>query len=259
VNGAVPAAFDNPLQLSFGQPMVVPPYVNPAAQPAAGADGLVQGAEAPAVPLQNGMMGFAPAAVPQNGQLADDTSFRERIAMMNLQSGGNSLVSPDVANLSSSGRLSPSTRLRLISRQPQSVAIAPLDLAFSGEGMGGKGVDAALLSPVYENRTPSPTVIRNGEIFSKADVRRAEEEAKGTRADHTKPEDGQKNAHSSHKPSPLTQQTSAPRENGHVRGARSETDGAWQKAGKGRKKANIGPQTNHAEPAPKNTSERKGG
>ncbi|KAK0392876.1 hypothetical protein NLU13_2370 [Sarocladium strictum] len=260
VNGSVPAAFDNPLQLNLGHPVPMMSYAHTAAQPLVGNEHLdSSAAQGKAIP--GGVPGSPYTAIsPSQGQLADDTSFRERIAMMNLQSGNNSLVSPDVANLPASGRLSPSTRLRLISRQPQSVAIAPLDLAFSGEGIGGKGADAALLSPVYENRTPSPTVIRNGEIFGKADAHQAENGSQVLHLETTKPDEKQRLTQATHKPSPLAQHVVAPRENGHVRGVKSETDGGWQKAGKGRKKvSNVLPQPSHAEPPPKNSSERKGG
>jgi hypothetical protein len=261
MNGEIPAAFDNPLQLNLGQPMSMVSYAHTAAQPMIGNEGPEAAAAQGKGSVAAGSSTSPYTAVsPVSGQLADDTSFRERIAMMNLQSGNSSLVSPDVANLSSSDRLSPSTRLRLISRQPQSVAIAPLDLAFSGEGMVGKGADAALLSPVYENRTPSPTVIRNGEIFSKADIKQAENETRASHVEPANPDERHRNTQANHKPSPLALQTLAPRENGHVRGAKSEADGGWQKAGKGRKKAsNATQQSSHAELPPKNTSERKGG
>jgi len=51
-----------------------------------------------------------------------------------------------------------------------------------------------------------------------------------------------------------------PRTNGHIRAAKSESDGGWQKAGKGKKRpANIATQQGQAEQPPKNDSERKGG
>ncbi|KAH8180180.1 cid1 family poly A polymerase domain-containing protein [Sarocladium implicatum] len=258
MNGTVPHGFENPLQVSFGQPAVPTSYAHTATQPMMGANGK----DLPNPTLQGPTSVASPPLAPSvQGPLADDTSFRERIANMSIQSGNNPLVSPDAANPASSGRLSPSTRLRLFSRQPQSVAIAPLDLAFSGEGFAAKGADSALLSPVYEHRTPSPTVIRNGDIFSKADMRQSESNAKGAHSEPVKADEKLKlNSVAAHKPSPLGQPTASPRENGHVRGAKSETDGGWQKAGKGRKKgSNVVQHNASVEQPPKNTSERKGG
>ena len=258
-NGAGSTAFDNPLQLNLGQPMPTTSFAHTAAQPVTGE----AGTNLPQTNLQGPpVIASSQTLMPTvQGPLADDTSFRERIAMMSLQQSSNSAASPDAANMTPSGRLSPSTRLRLISRQPQSVAIAPLDLAFSGEGFGGRPADSALLSPVYENRTPSPTIIRNGDIFSKADTRQPEGDTKTTQSNPAKTEDKVNFHHAAaHKPSPLGQPASTPRQNGHVRGAKSETDGGWQKAGKGRKKGNTAVQhTANSEQPPKNTSERKGG
>jgi len=202
----------------------------------------------PVVPMMaNGANHFVPSTSQAPMPVADDTSFRERIAMLSLQAHGNTWGATDTANGSADG-LSPSARQRLASRQQHSGAIAPLDLAVSGENFK-QAPDTALLSPVYETRTPSPTVIRS-EYLSKNDAKATATEGKSEQSKVTS---------APNRPSPLTQRPT--NQNGHTRGAKSENDSSWQKAGKGKKKGgNHNPQqSGHAEPQPKNASERRGG
>jgi hypothetical protein len=219
-------------------------------------------------------------------QSAEDASFRERIALMNSFYLSNQLNQQE-AQQTSTARLSPSARQRLMSRQMQNGAIAPLDLAV-GDGRVSKqaGTEAAHLSPVYENRMPpSPSTTRKQEPVAspvasastpawlpskpvakvetgkaaRADVSRDAQHGRDHRpveqSETDKVQKAQKVFANAAKPAPQ-------RENGHVRGAKSEGDGGWQKAaGKGKKKGNnmAATQASHAELAPKDESERKGG
>ncbi|KJK75211.1 hypothetical protein H634G_09557 [Metarhizium anisopliae BRIP 53293] len=218
----------------------------------------------------------APLSMPH---CAEDASFKDRIALMNsiyLTSQPNQQEAPNGAT----ARLSPSARQRLMSRQPQNGVIAPLDLAI-GDNRVGKptAADAAHLSPVYETRTPSPTTLRKQEpaasmptwLPNKPPYKA--EASKHTRVDLSKEalhrpdhrhapfvdaDEDQK----SQKPHVAAAKSAPQRENGHVRGARSEGDGGWQKAaGKGKKKAHnaVSTQPSQAELPPKNEFERKGG
>jgi hypothetical protein len=220
-----------------------------------------QGAYNPVPVAANGSAAPMMAAAPST---ADDPSFRDRIAMMSA----HYMASPHIVQdpmVAANSRLSPSTRQRLMSRQ-QNGMIAPLDLAIAENRINRPpvGQDFAHLSPVYENRTPSPTVLRKdgpwksekqnspktgrgeGPKSSQKTEERAQEPQEGTKS--------QKNQKSG------SQKVNGARENGHVRGARSETDGGWQKAGKGKKKgANNNGQQGNGEQPPKHESERKGG
>lgn len=200
---------------------------------------------------------------------ADDASFRERIAMMNAYYIPQN-VQQEVPN-GSTTRLSSSARQRLMSRQPQNAVIAPLDLAIDDHRMNRpSGIESAHLSPVYETRTPSPSVFRKNDsawLPAKLD-RRYEGKAaltgneKGIPQANERPAVSQESDKSQKMPKPAMQasKAAAPRANGHVRGAKSDSDGGWQKAGKGKKKAaNADGQQGHAEHPPKNEFERKGG
>ncbi|EWZ86753.1 hypothetical protein BFJ70_g12478 [Fusarium oxysporum] len=253
---------ENPLQIhgSNGVPnFPVDGPVMPQAVPEAAMN--QQGAYNPVPVAANGSAAPMMAAAPST---ADDPSFRDRIAMMSA----HYMASPHIVQdpmVAANSRLSPSTRQRLMSRQ-QNGMIAPLDLAIAENRINrpSVGQDFAHLSPVYENRTPSPTVLRKdgpwksekqnspktgrgeGPKSSQKTEERAQEPQEGTKS--------QKNQKSG------SQKVNGARENGHVRGARSETDGGWQKAGKGKKKgANNNGQQGNGEQPPKHESERKGG
>lgn len=212
----------------------------------------------------------APLSMPHS---ADEASFRERIALMNSFYLSNQLTQQEAPN-GNTARLSPSARQRLMSRQPQNGVIAPLDLAI-GDNRVRKpvGVDATHLSPVYETRTPSPSTLRKQEaavptwLPSKPPTKA--ETSKSVRVDAANDSQPSQVHVESDKMTQKAQKTpgvvtkGAPqRENGHVRGAKSEGDGGWQRAaGKGKKKTNntAATQPGHAELPPRNESERKGG
>ncbi|PFH62834.1 hypothetical protein XA68_11615 [Ophiocordyceps unilateralis] len=169
----------------------------------------------------------------------DDASFRERIAVMAsnhitpqgfLQDGPNGAASPSA----SSARLSPPARSWWTSRPSQGATNAPFDLE-TGDPRPGKAsaTESAHLSPVYETQATSPGAVRQNDgcwLSAKAVPEQ------GATAWETKAK------------APTS------RINGHVRGVKSESDGGWQKAGKGKKRANA-----QGEQAPGDDSERKGG
>ncbi|ESU05402.1 hypothetical protein FGSG_00248 [Fusarium graminearum PH-1] len=194
---------------------------------------------------------------------ADDPSFRDRIAMMSAYHMGTPHIvqDPMVGN----SRLSPSTRQRLMSRQNQNGVIAPLDLAIAENRIDRPvGQDFAHLSPVYENRTPSPTVVRkdgpwksekqNSPKSGRGEGPKGGQKSEDQSQNHQEGSKSQKNQKSN------SQKANGNRENGHVRGARSESDNGWQKAGKNKKKGgNNNAQHGNGEQPPKHESERKGG
>lgn len=139
--------------------------------------------------------------------------------------------------------------------------LAPLDLATSEYVVPQ---DQPHLSPVYEHRTPSPTVVRKSEGIPFQQSSRAgsgKEPRQGQKSQPTGPSSKQ------HDRSPVLEHKSngLPRENGHSRNGKSPTDhfGSWQKQ-KPRKKGGMDlKQTanGHAqsEQPPKNEADRKGG
>ncbi|KAM3438141.1 hypothetical protein MY4824_003384 [Beauveria thailandica] len=204
---------------------------------------------------------------------ADDTSFRERIASMHpyypglagLPQDGKLHAQGMNVSMTAGGKGSASGRQRLSSRNTSSGLIAPLDLA-TGDNRLNKAsmVDMAHLSPVYETRTPSPTMYRKNESGSVHGMPLRPKQGSGSEAKkspatekHGAGQDSQKGKNQ--KANAATQRSNPPRENGHVRCAKSESDGSWQKAGR-RKKASGGLNaSSHGEQPPKHESERKGG
>jgi hypothetical protein len=204
---------------------------------------------------------------PQMPPPADDTSFRERIALMSSQGSQSGSKVPENGFLQN---LSPAGRQRLALRQPPNGVIAPLDLAIQEGSFQNMTIqDHPHLSPVWE--TQSPTIRRNQlemtGMLDKAGASLAlntphtsgpKQTAKVQDVGSSSQDNaGGKDARAAQSPAPQGQ----PRENGHVRGARSESDGGWQKAGKGKKKAvaNGSAQFGQAETLPKSMSDRKGG
>ncbi|KAH6854811.1 hypothetical protein B0I37DRAFT_410866 [Chaetomium sp. MPI-CAGE-AT-0009] len=203
-----------------------------------------------------------------------DVSFQQRIAMGPGPHLPYSAVAGDPNNLAGFSRIH--TRQQL----------APLDLA-----MGDFAVHQELphLSPVYEHRTPSPTVARR---FEPSPI--AQAPGLPSMKEYSKPSHKTSNHSNSRSPNGSSarqqqhQQDSATRspvhdhringlarENGHVRAAKSQTESfsPWQKS-KSRKKgvadlkhaaanSNGGGNGNglssHSEPPPKNDADRKGG
>lgn len=207
---------------------------------------------------------------------AEDASFRDRIAMMGSYQTAQYGMPQDVLQANGMTRLPPSTKQRLMSRQAQNGVIAPLDLAIS-DHRKAMVAEMAHLSPVYETQTSSPTAARKPDVpavsagktvhekvDAKADIKVTHEETAKPAAkaeDKVQPaRENQKSSKSQKSTAQNNQRNNTPRENGHVRSAKSDGDGGWQKAGKGKKKGSSGlAQAAHAEQPPKSDSERKGG
>ncbi|KAG8422156.1 hypothetical protein J3459_010644 [Metarhizium acridum] len=271
------AGMENALHISTVPVWPVQPPANTTCQPSAPSQ--VQQAPSPWTLDRPPIVVNGSSAALSMPHCAEDASFKDRIALMNsiyLTSQMNQQEAPNGA----AARLSPSARQRLMSRQPQNGVIAPLDLAI-GDNRVGKpaAVDAAHLSPVYETRTPSPTTLRKQQPAASIPTwlpnkpAAKAETSKPTRVDlpkealhnqdHRHPQlVGAEKAHKGQKPFVAAVKSAPQRENGHVRGAKSEGDGGWQKAaGKGKKKAYnaVSTQPSQAELLPKNGFERKGG
>lgn len=199
---------------------------------------------------------------------SDDSSFRDRIAMMNSQYMNPQAPTQDAGSFYN-GYLAPSTRQdTMMSYQPQTAAIAPLDLAIGDRRPVGS--DVSLLSPVYETRTPSPTVIRKmdgpGRLERPANSNPQGDPKKQnwSQSSKTSPQEAEHHPESSPEAQkqgkglrPGNQPSKVNGVNGHTRGA---SESGWQKAGKNKKKgANNSIQQGHAEQPPKRDSERKGG
>ena len=188
---------------------------------------------------------------------SEDASFRDRILSQHMAS--QALLQQDFRFPSPGGRQKASNRAA------QNGVIAPLDLAMGGNRVNGHGlsVEAQHLSPVYETRSPSPT-IKKGELVMQSKTMRSSnlaEDAKSARTADTKAPSG-----SEAKSNPS--QTAKPngvRENGHVRSAKSEShgaDGGWQQAPtKGRKKGTEARASGSgsSEQPPQHEADRKGG
>lgn len=260
----LPASFDNPLQIKTDIPKAKPTIENPVLSQ------LTQ--EPPAIhPLPDRPPVVANgSSAPVSAVHSDDPSFRERIDMITRYY----LYTPHILQEmlpNGHSRLSPSTRQRLMSRQPQNGVIAPLDLAMAENRISNPiGPELSHLSPVYETRTPSPTVVRKFDGSLKQEKTVLQPDAKSFRVDapkaSVKPDERSQGIQESPKsqkgsrPAPQTQRVNGARESGHVRGAKSESDGGWQKAGKGKKKGTAGAGfQGNGEQLPKRDSERKGG
>lgn len=217
-------------------------------------------------PVVAGSMG-TPGVVPQ---MADDASFRERVALMAAQHISPKGYQQETTPNGSPAHLSPSARQRWMARQPQNGAIAPLDLAI-GDQRANKPtvVDSAHLSPVYETAASSPGASRPNEtpwLLAGPDAQ------SGMRPAHAAPDEDvalddattptERAAEVHDKEQALKRHkfsVTGARVNGYRRGARSECDGGWQKAGKGKKMVNAKDQQGQAGPPPMHESERKGG
>ncbi|KAH7037198.1 uncharacterized protein B0I36DRAFT_236612 [Microdochium trichocladiopsis] len=155
-------------------------------------------------------------------------------------------------------------------RGPPNPLIAHLDLATRNEVQDGQ---VQHLSPVYEMNSPSPTLARTVEVAAAQSSPRPAMQVPNK--PDNKPEQGRpKQKQSAERPE--NHQATNPRinglarENGHTRGAKSESDnvaggggGGWQKISKGKKKGGdvrvkSEPQSQREE-LPKDESERKGG
>jgi hypothetical protein len=203
-----------------------------------------------------------------NGSGYDEQSFRERIAIMSSAYMNPYPYLHQDARFVGAG---PWASQNLVAQQPQNAVIAPLDLAISNDqARRPTETDVSLLSPVYEGLTPSPTTGRKPDAPSKQGKASNAPDAgrsawSGAVKQNLKVDDANQGAQEATKqpknakPAAHPPKANGARDNGHIRGARSESDGGWQKAGKGKKKATSSSQQGHAEPPPKDTSERKGG
>jgi len=193
-------------------------------------------------------------ATPQ--QPLEAPSFNQRVAAL----GGFSPV-PYAAIAGASPNGTP--RQRLLSRQQQN-GIAPLDLAIADPALVP---ESQHLSPVFEARTPSPSILRKPDgLFNGAPVSNGPRKEAPLRSPQASPVDAfparAEDATASVQP---RMNGTATKENGHVRGAKSESEGpsAWHKP-KVRKKgtADLKAAANgflHGEQAPRNEADRKGG
>ena len=208
----------------------------------------------------------------------NDSSFRERVALMN----STYMNMPHFAqhpSFTSNGQYTPAMRQQIASQQPQNAVIAPLDLAISNEHVRKPAeTDASLLSPVYETLTPSPTTNRKPDFATSPQPSqqqawssalkqnlRAEELAGSPQAgpgsqpnQRTPPSQLPHEAKQGKSSKSVQSKPNGTKENGHARDARGEAESGWQKAGKGKKKGNTA-QTGGSEQPPKNALERKGG
>ncbi|KJZ75837.1 hypothetical protein HIM_04661 [Hirsutella minnesotensis 3608] len=200
----------------------------------------------------------------------DDPSFRERIAYMATHHINAQGLMQEPTN-NNVARFSPTTKQRWMPRQSANGIIAPLDLAMDDARVRkASAAESAHLSPVYETRASSPNASRHNDgvwTASKPDSRRASyfagpEAGKGTLTPQERTLALLENDQSFKSSKFLGQvsKTALSHANGHVRGAKSESDGGWQKAGKGKKKmVNGAGQHNLGEQLPQHESERKGG
>lgn len=191
----------------------------------------------------------------------EEASFRDRIMSQHLAS--QALMQQDYRFPSPSGRQ------KMPSRPVQNGVIAPLDLATGGSRVNGHGlaIDAQHLSPINETRSPSPTTIRKGDHPIPSRTARPSnlaEEAKSS----TQQLPGMTVRAAAAGPSSQAAKVNGIRENGHVRGAKSESlsgEGGWQKATKSRKKgaearnAGTGSGSGSSEQPPQHEADRKGG
>jgi hypothetical protein len=212
----------------------------------------------------------------QNRSVPDPASFQQRISMMPTTMN-HGLPYPSLSERHGLAGFSSSARSQVITRQQQN-GIAPLDLA-TGEIKFTVAQDMQHLSPVYENRTPSPTVMRKFDAPPPVVTSQ-----RGGNGKEQRNEAGQNGTPSHSKSSqtspPLRSSPTSPYspkqengrvvvaqgENGQARSGRNQNEsgaGAWQKP-KNRKKTasdlkNAVNGTSHSEQLPKNDSDRRGG
>ncbi|XXH02642.1 hypothetical protein Hte_009023 [Hypoxylon texense] len=175
---------------------------------------------------------------------------------------GTPQVSPD-SNGGAVG-FGPNAFQRFVGRPTPSALIAQLDLATENRIAAN---DYPHLSPVYEANSPSPNFTRRLELpFDQGSVFPASAEVKvePSKAKQKSPVE----ALSRHDGIPFSNPrvNGLSRENGHIRGVKSESDNTgngWQKMTRGRKKGSETKPRNEVYPQseqmPKNDSERKGG
>ncbi|PHH69043.1 hypothetical protein CDD82_108 [Ophiocordyceps australis] len=201
---------------------------------------------------------------------ADETSFRERIALMRSHYVDHGAQQGSPNGGGGTARLSPSARQKLAARQAQNGVIAPLDLAIGDHRFGklSPAESTSLLSPVYETRASSPRTSRKRDgTWLPTEAKTTTVEPKSMAQDEAEPSLPSDKTGLAKQATDATQDSNkaaaalAPkansRVNGHVRSVKSESDGGWQKAGKAKKKISTAQGT--AEQPPKKETERKGG
>jgi len=261
------ASYDNPLYITqghgFGNPWGEQSMIHP---PSTGAPSPPTYPERPVI-----VNGSSSGRSPITPQSLAEAPFQQRVAVgVGMPNGlpylpllGDMNGIPAVLTSSSIGRP------RVISRQQQN-GIAPLDLA-TGEFTVAQDIQQHL-SPVYEHRTPSPTAVRRFEAPTSVQHPPAaaplkESRPEASRAIQKSPSMGTTTTkHDSVGRSPVDPRPNGiARENGHVRGAKSQNDSTsvWQKQ-KIRKKGIVelkGASNGfpHGEQPPKNDADRKGG
>ncbi|KAK0632179.1 hypothetical protein B0T14DRAFT_490580 [Immersiella caudata] len=259
------AGFDNPLYISQGHGFSSPWTEQLAPHPLTAVEpGPPTFPERPVI-----VNGSSSGRSPITTHSAAEPSFQHRVSV-----GGP--VPPGIPYMPMTGESNgsgipgfsspPVNRSRIISRQQQN-GIAPLDLA-TGDFTVAQDIQQHL-SPVYEHRTPSPTAVRR---FDVPPVGQPPLALKDQRPDPSRP--SQKTPpvgpamkyDSSNRSPPLDSRVSGgSRENGHLRGVKSQAEPAnsWQRP-KARKKgvADLKGAANgfaHGEQQPKNDADRKGG
>ncbi|KAI0120719.1 hypothetical protein BJ170DRAFT_161606 [Xylariales sp. AK1849] len=255
------ALYDNPLHISHRSNGTLNQFEPPATQSALPIKTEPIISERPCV--VNGSSNAPIVSSPSVSRYSNETAMMMSNGSVDAPSFSPVIPQPAASN-------SPAGFQRFLPRQPQSPLIAQLDLA-TGDRMQSNG--AQHLSPVYEHRTPSPSVTRRFDLPLTSS--RSRPSASGTSRD---PRQELKTKQKSPVDPPSAKLAAAhaanprvnglTRENGHTRGAKSESDntaiGGWQKIGKGKKKGSdtksksseVYPQS---EQLPKNESERKGG
>ncbi|KAI1204873.1 uncharacterized protein F4807DRAFT_465239 [Annulohypoxylon truncatum] len=192
---------------------------------------------------------------------------------MTMNPAGNHFHAMNMSPLpagSDSNAVAPNALPRFPIRSTPSPLIAQLDLATEHRLQSS---EHSHLSPVYETNSPSPSFSRRLEppfdqvpVFPNAAAHNPPdfkpESAKGKQKSPIEPPPSRLEG----VPLPNPRVNGLARENGHVRGAKSESDNTgngWQKMTRGRKKGNdakprseVYPQS---EQLPKNDSDRKGG
>ncbi|PQE30195.1 hypothetical protein CJF32_00003638 [Rutstroemia sp. NJR-2017a WRK4] len=172
----------------------------------------------------------------------------------------NGLSPADYAN--GNLRLSPNSQNKL-TRNIQAGGMSPLDIAIGQNDLLRE--EFTHLSPVYEARTPSPTVNRKNDSGSNHKVNGSTNKSDTHKSEQPKTNSklsGSTEVSSKQNPQNL-------KANGHTRAAKSEGNGPggshhWQKINKGKKRGPPSEAKNtngqsHGEKPPSNVSERKGG
>ncbi|QSZ37358.1 hypothetical protein DSL72_009456 [Monilinia vaccinii-corymbosi] len=174
--------------------------------------------------------------------------------------------SPTADGLNGTLRSSPNSRSRLNRNTPIG-GVSHLDIAHGHNDILQK--EFTHLSPVYETRTPSPTINRKFETLKS----NGSPASSATTPDKHQVEHPKTHLnHSIATEQPLRQSAASLKQNGHTRSAKSESSGpgslsgSWQKIPNKTKKGRGPPEAktangghSHGEKLPVNESERKGG